>query len=313
MINLINFGNQLKNLCEKAKNEIILVAPFIKKSIFQELLKFTNPEIKIICVTRWRIEEIIMGVSDIEIWETIKSFPQASLWLRNNLHAKYYRVDKQCLIGSANLTANALNWSNNPNFELMIAVNSDNDELKNFEYQLFDNCIKVDQVLFNLYQSAIIEQKTLLPLKLDTNSLSDCNKINNEYIIRNWLPTLRNPEDLYLAYTNKYDKLTNIARQNAIIDLSVFNLPQSLSKMLFNLYIGIQLLEKPIIQEIDEFIKSPRRFGEICDYLKKIKGEENNSFNVKIQWQTLMRWLLYFLPSRYGLSVLNYSEVFHRY
>lgn len=310
----MNFGNKLQNLCEKAENEIILVAPFIKNSIFQELLKLTNKEVKIICVTRWRIEEIIIGVSDIEIWETIKSFPNASLWLRNNLHAKYYRVDKECLIGSANLTANALTWSNNPNFELMIAVNSDDDELKNFEHQLFNNCIKVDQVLFNLYQSAIIEQKALLPLKLDTNSLSDFNKrySNNQDIIKNWLPTLRNPEDLYLAYTNEYDKLTNIASQNAIIDLSIFDLPQNLSKTLFNFYIGIQLLEKPIIQKIDNFVTNPRRFGEICDYLKKIKEEENNSFNIKIRWQTLMRWLLYFLPSRYGLSVPNYSEIFYK-
>lgn len=309
----MNFGNQLKNLCETAENEIILVAPFIKNSIFKELLKLTNPEIKITCVTRWRIEEILMGVSDIEIWETIKSFPQANLWLRNNLHAKYYRVDKNCLIGSANLTANALNWSNNPNFELMIAVNSDDNELKQFEHQLFDNCIKVDQVLFNLYQSTIVEQKKLFPLKLDTNNISEFNNSNDQDIIKNWLPTLRNPEDLYFAYTNEYDKLTNIAYQNAIIDLSVFDIPQSLSKTLFNLYIGIQLLEKPIIQEIDNFVTTPRRFGEVCDYLNKINGKENDHMNIKIKWQTLMRWLLYFLPSRYGLSVPNYSEIFYKY
>ncbi|BAQ67034.1 phospholipase D family protein [Geminocystis sp. NIES-3709] len=309
----MNFGNQLKNLCEKAENEIILVAPFIKNSIFKELLKLTNPEIKITCVTRWRIEEILMGVSDIEIWEIIKSFPYASLWLRNNLHAKYYRVDKQCLIGSANLTANALNWSKKPNFELMISVNSDDDELKNFEHQLFNNCIKVDQVLFNLYQSAIVEQKELLSLKLDSNNMFGLNKNTDQNIIKNWLPTLRNPEDLYFAYTNEYDRLTNIACQNAIIDLSVFELPKSLSKTLFNLYIGIQLLEKPIIQEIDDFITIPRRFGEVCDYLNKIKGEEIDYINIKIQWQTLMRWFLYFLPSRYGLSVPNYSEIFYKY
>lgn len=310
----MNFGNQLKNLCEKAENEIILVAPFIKKSIFQELLKLTNPEIKITCVTRWRIEEILMGVSDIEIWETIKFFPQASLWLKNNLHAKYYRVDKNCLIGSANLTANALNWSNNPNFELMIAVNSDDDdELKQFEHQLFDNCIKVDQILFNLYPSAIVEQKELFSLKLDINNMYELNKNANQDTIKNWLPTLRNPEDLYLAYRNEYDKLTNITFENAIIDLSVFALPQNLSKTLFNFYIGIQLLEKPIIQEIDNFVTTPRRFGEVCDYLNKIKGEKIDYVNIKIQWQTLMRWFLYFLPSRYGLSVPNYSEVFYKY
>lgn len=169
------------------------------------------------------------------------------------------------------------------------------------------------QVLFNLYQSAIVQQKELFPLKLDTNSISELNKNGNQDIIKNWLPTLRNPEDLYFAYTNEYDKLTNIAYQNAIIDLSVFDLPQNLNKTLFNLYISIQLLEKPIIQEIDDFVTTPRRFGEVCDYLNKIKGEEIDYINIKIQWQTLMRWFLYFLPSRYGLSVPNYSEIFYKY
>lgn len=195
----------------------------------------------------------------------------------------------------------------------MISVDSEHYELKNFEHQLFNNCIKVDQVLFNLYQSVIVEQKELLPLKLDTNSISELNNSGNQDIIKNWLPTLRNPEDLYLAYTNKYDRLTNTAYQNAIIDLSVFDLPQSLSKTLFNFYISIQLLENPIIQEIDDFVTTPRKFGEVCDYLNKIKGKENENINIKIQWQTLMRWLLYFLPSRYSLSVPNYSEVFYKY
>ena len=34
---------------------------------------------------------------------------------------------------------------------------------------------------------------------------------------------------------------------------------------------------------------------------------------IRKYWEkTLMRWLLYFLPNRYALSVPNYSEVFYR-
>ncbi|AUC62562.1 hypothetical protein AA637_16090 (plasmid) [Cyanobacterium sp. HL-69] len=309
----MNFGRQLKNLCKTAENEIILVAPFIKKSIFKELLELTNPEIEITCVTRWRIEEILTGVSDIEIWETIKSFPQASLWLKNNLHAKYYRVDKQCLIGSANLTANALNWSKTPNFELMISVDSDNNELKYFEHQLFDNCIKVDQVLFNLYQSTLAKQKEAIPLKIDTDNIYELDNYHNSEIDIMWLPSLRNPEDLYLAYKNKFSQLTKVSWENAIKDLSIFKLPQNLDKQIFNNYIGLQLLEKTLIQKIDNFVIIPRRFGEVCDYLHQQTEGYINNIKIKEQWQTLMRWLLYFLPSRYGLSIPNYSEVFYRH
>jgi hypothetical protein len=306
----MNLGNQLQNLCEKAEKEIILIAPFIKVQVLKQLLNDINPQINITCITRWRIEEIVMGVSDIEVWNIIKSFPQGSLWLRNDLHAKYYRVDQKCLIGSANLTANALNWSNNPNLELTVLLDSQDFELIQFEQEVFNNCIQVDQQLYDLYSQAISEE--LLTRKENRNLINELVKIKDITLEKQWLPTLRNPEDLYLAYCHKWEQLTNIASQNAIDDLNFFNISDNLSQALFKAHIGIHLLEKPIIQKIDDFVKIPRRFGEVKDYLKTLPCAKKDDFNPQISWQTLMRWLLYFLPSRYSLSVPNYSEVFYR-
>ena len=75
---------------------------------------------------------------------------------------------------------------------------------------------------------------------------------------------------------------------------------------------GILLLEKPIIQEIDNFVQIPRRFGAVRDFLASLLCANIPNVNPERAWQTLMRWLLYFLPSRYALSVPNYSEVFYR-
>ncbi len=302
-------GNELKRLCQIAQQEIILVAPFIKVDVLKQLLNSINPEITITCVTRWLIEEITIGVSDLEVWELIKSYPQATLWLRNDLHAKYYRVDKQCLIGSANLTANALNWSNNPNFELMIPLVSEHPRLQEFEQELFNNCIKVDRQLYELYLQAIPKNLSLPKTKI---KYSINNSENVTYLDKLWLPTLRNPEDLYLAYTKQWDKLTSIACDYAIKDLSVFSLPDDLNKSMFKPYIGISLLQKPMIQKIDNFVKTPCRFGAVKNFIKTLPCAEIDGFNAETSWQTLMRWLLYFLPSRYALSVPNYSEVFYR-
>lgn len=128
-----------------------------------------------------------------------------------------------------------------------------------------------------------------------------------------WLPSLRNPEDLYLVYKNTRVQLTTVSWKNAIEDLSIFKLSQNLDKQIFNNYIGLQLLEKPLIQKIDNFVITPRRFGEVCEYLGQQTEGYINSIHIKEKWQTLIRWLLYFLPSRYGLSIPNYSEVFYRY
>ncbi|MFM6208190.1 phospholipase D family protein, partial [Planktothrix sp.] len=108
---MIKIGEQLQNLCLNAQVEIIIAAPFIKASILKKLLDSIKSGLPIKCVTRWFPEEVLAGVTDLEVWLIIESYPNSSLWLRNDLHAKYYRADQQCLIGSANLTANALGWS----------------------------------------------------------------------------------------------------------------------------------------------------------------------------------------------------------
>lgn len=303
-------GTQLKKLCNNAQTEILIAAPYIKAPVLKEILTSIKPEITIKCVNRWLIEEILTGVSDLEVWQIIKSHPHASLWLRNDLHAKYYRVDNQCLIGSANLTAKALGWSNQPNLELLVQLPANHSFLPDFEQELLKKCIQVDSLLYEQYLKIInqIENENVPSedLQLIINSSSDI--LTNE----NWIPTLRNPEELYLAYSRQEDKLTTIARKTAINDLQFLNIIPNLNKNNFNAYVGILLLQKPIIQEIDNFVKTPQRFSAVRDFLASLPCANLPNFNPERAWQTLMRWLLYFLPLRYALSVPNHSEVFYR-
>ncbi len=86
----------------------------------------------------------------------------------------------------------------------------------------------------------------------------------------------------------------------------------NLSQKTFKAYIGTLLLQKPIIQKVDSFVQTPQRFGAVKNLLNSLPCAANPHFNAERAWQTLMRWLLYFLPNRYALSVPNYSEVFYR-
>lgn len=303
-------GTTLEKICNTAQIEILLVAPFIKAPVLQQILTFIKPEITIKCVTRWLPEEIITGVSDLEVWSIIQCYPYASLWLRNDLHAKYYRADDQCLIGSANLTAKALGWSNQPNLELLVQLPANQPSLQQFEQELWKNCLQVNAQLYEQYLKVISQLQNqnlsindlILPLKSDLDiAINDL-----------WLPTSRNPEELYLAYSGKIDKLTNIAYEMAINDLDFLSIYPHLNKTTFNDYVGILLLQKPITQQIDSFVKTPQRFGAVRDFLASLPCAKLPNFNPERSWQTLMRWLLYFLPSRYALSVPNYSEVFYR-
>ena len=126
-------GTELSKLCTEANKELLLVAPFIKASVIERLLDKISPGVSLKCITRWFPEEIVAGVSDLEVWNLIQNHDNSSLWLRPDLHAKYYRADNRCLIGSANLTGKALGWSHYPNLELLVTLSADEPTVKTFE------------------------------------------------------------------------------------------------------------------------------------------------------------------------------------
>ena len=310
-------GTELEKLCAEARNEVLLVAPFIKAPVLEKLLNEIPLDVPLRCVTRWFPEEIVAGVSDLEVWSLIKERPNSSLWLRPDLHAKYYRADEQCLVGSANLTAKALGWSNQSNLELLVTITAQEPSIKTFETKLLTGCVPVDEDLFEQISATVKllaeQHPDSLARSLSIVELKEENlPTNNLVAVDAWLPTLRNPEDLYLAYSGLTEKLSTASKIAALTDLRSLTIIPNLSQKVFQAYIGTLLLQKPIIQKVDTFVKTPQRFGAVRDLLASLPCANLPDFDAERAWQTLMRWLLHFLPNRYALSVPNYSEVFYR-
>lgn len=312
----ISPGWQLSQICSFAERELWLVAPFIKLAVISQLLDKVKSSVVVKCVTRWRPEEIAAGVSDLEVWSLLRDRPRSSLWLRNDLHAKYYRADHQCLVGSANLTQTALGWSTHPNLELLIPVSADNPILQLFEQGLNYKSIQVDDNLYEQMKSTVEKFRHSHPdlawtypdqgLNLSTDEVS------RPLDLGKWIPTLRTPDNLFLAYSGQKDRLTAASWESAQRDLMALDVPTYLTKATFNTYVGSLLLQMPIIQCLDELLRTPQRFGSVAKLLEDLPCADNPEFDANRAWQTLMRWLRYFLPNRYGLSVPNYSEVFYR-
>lgn len=319
-INLIRLGNHLEKLCTHAQDEVLLAAPFIKASTLKFLLKAIPSHVPLRCITRWKPEEIIAGVSDLEVWNLMKERSHSSLWLRADLHAKYYRVDHQCLVGSANLTAKALGWSSSPNLELLVFLSAREPPLEAFEAELCRGAIPVDESLFKQISATVqlLKQELLPSTILTATQVCHSSDIYPEApTIKSippeiWLPTLRNPQDLYLAYSGQQEKLTTAARQAAIQDLYSLPVIPNLSQKSFKAYIGTLLLQQTLIRQVDTFVENPQRFGAVRDFLASLPCATHPDFNANRAWQTLMRWLLYFLPDRYALSVPRHSEIFYR-
>jgi hypothetical protein len=299
-------GNLLLSISKEAKEELLLVAPFIKYETLRLILDQIDDQTKVRCVTRWRLDEIAVGVSDIEVWNLFRNWSTRRLYLRYDLHAKLYRADKTCLIGSANLTMAALGWSAKPNYELLV-VSDFTDQIREFEAKLFASAIEVDDDLYKYTHSAVESAPKRVVEKVE-------NVVEQKNIdTACWLPSLRTPEKLFVAYQGRYDELTRVAKSASSVDLIPFNVPYGLEEDQFNHYIGLSLLQMPLINRIDNFVKEPRRFGEVRSLIKDIAcGINDVEFDATTVWQTLMRWLLYFFPDRYDLTVPRHSEIFQR-
>jgi hypothetical protein len=306
-----SIGQNLVEVVQKTQSELWLVAPFIKVNALIRLLSELNQQVKICCVTRWRPEEIAMGVSDIDIWLLLNERSNSQLWIRNDLHAKYYRADETCLIGSANLTATALGWASNPNLELLLDVPINHPSLVNFESELIAKAILVNDGLYEQTKDLVAqlepEIKSLQHLEREVE-FPEISNIDRE----TWLPSLRNPEQLYWAYRGEKDKFSSGIYEVAIADLHALGIPLGLSQLGFEAYVGYVLLQMPIVQKVDIFVAQPRRFGEVSAYLKTLPCTNLPDFDSKFAWQTLMRWLLCFLPTRYSQWTTNYTEMLQR-
>lgn len=310
-------GSQLKSLCDGACNELVLVAPFMKFATLSRLLASVPDTVTLTCVTRWRPEEIIAGVSDLEIWPFLKQRSCTSLWLRPDLHAKFYRADNRCLIGSANLTNAALGWSTASNLEILVPAKNTDHHLALFEGALLASSVYVTDDLYEQMQM-IIEQlhdlnpEFLAPSLEEVRDGTEEEEQDKAVSIAEWIPSLRDPRQLYTGYLKSPDKLIASSYKAATRDLAAFCPPQGLDRSSFEAFIGAILLQMPIIRHVDAFVEIPRRFGAVRDLLKTLPCARTQDFDATLAWQTLMRWLQYFFPSRYNLSVPNHSEIFVR-
>jgi len=228
------------------------------------------------------------------------------------LHAKYYRADNECLVGSANLTNRALGWSNQSNLEILIPVTASEHNLKAFEKKLLDESIEVDESIYKETLHAVqvfqCTDKIIINCDLEESLLRE---EDAQELSPFWLPTLRNPGDLFTAYRGNSEQLSSSSRSAAITDLANLRIIPGLSETSFDAYVGAALLQKPIIRHIDKMLVKPQRFGAIRDYLLTI-DQISTASAANRAWQTTMRWLRHFLPGRYSLAVPHHSEIFFR-
>lgn len=294
-------GNALLELAQTSRREFVMCAPFAKEAIVERVLSAVPADVDLVLYTRWRPEEVAAGVTDTGVLGLLQA-RGGKVFLHDQLHAKYYRNETGVLLGSANLTAAALGWSPRPNLELL--TRSDENRISALERQLSSESSEATKELAD----EVDRVAALLPKREPGTAL--CDRAPCPVPGGLWIPQLRLPSDLYVAYSDGIDALTERSGTAAAIDLAFLDLPAGLAKEPFEAVVGHRILSQPLFQKIDRFLLQPRRFGEVRRRIEELVNLERPQ--AELVWQIIMRWIFEFQPHRYSYEVHRHSEVVKR-
>ncbi|OKJ72392.1 hypothetical protein AMK30_20690 [Streptomyces sp. CB02460] len=266
-------------MMECAAEEVVIIAPFIKKAIFEETIAAVPSSVqKITCVTRWTPAEVAAGVSDPEIIEAAESDDRLSIALCPSLHAKLYRADGRCLVGSANLTGKATGRVPNANVELLLEVPTDHPEVQ----RVLDQ-VNARSTIATPHTAALVrEQAELLRSSRVTPPSED-------EAAPYWFPETRRPANVYALYSGR-QSFTSLVEAGIVRDLAMLDVPAGLPEDAFNAEVQARLHTIPELSQLT----TKQRLSNI-ELQQAITDRTGESVEqARRTAETLAAWLLHF-------------------
>lgn len=301
-------GKFIGSLAGQARDRLTVVAPFIKRKALERLVSEVGNTISLTVITRWSVDEICAGVSDLEVFDFLRERPGSRMLLHPRLHAKVLLVDDAtAVIGSANVSDAALGFSEQSNAEVMAVLRPVPNRLFLFLLRLERECVPATEELRRQFEEA--ENTVSRPTSYPTIEMP----VASIQAPVAPFPRFRNPEGLYRGYVSVVEFSDHETRAAVLDDLLVLALPDGLDEPRFRSGVGVALLADGFVSAFDRFVAQPRYFGEMADWLKRsglLPDADHEDRNLYLQ--SLIRWLRHFLPCRYQLQEPGYSELFGR-
>ncbi|WP_171011436.1 phospholipase D family protein [Haloimpatiens lingqiaonensis] len=169
-------GEQLKQIIVGAKDEIIIIVPYIAMNQLINILD-TLDGIKIKILTRLSLEDFINNSSDINILNKLIKKTNIQIRYYSNLHAKIYVIDgEKAIVTSANFTQNGMY----NNLEYGVLVEGDLKDIMQDINNLWNNAGVVNEELI----ASIREEINVLETCKNRNHKikDEISKINNQII-----------------------------------------------------------------------------------------------------------------------------------
>ena len=294
-------GDAVLGIVRSASSSLFLVAPYIKEATLKRLFDDMPASLtSVTCITRWLPEDIAAGVCDLEILELIEKVSGGRLLVHPHLHAKYYRADQRCLVGSANLTSRGLGWTTPGNVELLVELPAEFADLGEWETAILGAAVMVTQELREQIklEADRLTAEGVVPLLPEVDQGS-----RDEAPSSQWAPHCPVPERLWSAYIGRGEgKMVTSALDAAKMDLAALAVPRGLTKDLFVAYTAGIFRQMPLIAKIDRLAAKGLMDNEAHAFLEVNLGDAA-PYPTDQTWRILKAWLIYFFGETYRLEV----------
>ena len=225
----------LERLCHDAA-AVVVAAPYLKADMMEMFLNAIPGSASLICITRWKLLDVQQGASDIACWNLVSEH-NGSFRLHPRLHAKYYRLDDDVLVGSANLTMSGMGLIPGSNLEILTRPAAMFDAAA-LEQQLLQESRIVSSEEFQAWQSVVGLASTS-----SASSAVD--------VLDDWRPRTRDPEHVWMAYNQRLDRVPSDDEQRlAKIDLEHLGLPAGLRRADYDAWVRVRLSASVMVNDV---------------------------------------------------------------
>ncbi len=294
-------GAQVLEIVGAASQDVVIISPYIKSGALRRVLSVLSENLtNTICVTRWLPEDIASGACDLDLLDIVSAVRNGRLLVHPHLHAKYYRGDQRCLIGSANLTSRGLGWSTPSNVELLVELSFDFMGLQNWEADLLSSALEATKELHDQLIREV-ERLTSEGMPMAPPEIEDGQ--SDEQPATHWVPTCSTPERLWDVYSqnNRVSSMLESTRSAAIKDLRSLGPPQGLNKPLFEAYIASIMRQMPLVVAIDDLATRGLSDSEARALIDNTLGT-SRPYDTSDTWDVFKSWLTHFIGSSYRVE-----------
>ena len=241
------YRKQIKKKTIDAQKELVVISAFVKIIGLKWLETIIPKNIKVTLISRFSPQDILMGSSDLEIYEICKKNNWKFKFI-TELHAKVILIDRSHLfVGSQNLTGKGMGIVCNPNLEYGMMTIPTKYEIKIID-SILNQSMEFNDLIFQEYKNWISKKQKLFHIpSFEDNPLKKYQVFDFENIWCKDFPIL------------SFDDFINNFEQDTDDILDVKNL----------FLIDLSITKEIFIQNYENYITNSKIFNWIKDKASK--------------------------------------------